>query len=600
MKTLNSYNRLSMYLMLVLTFCYPMLQIYATIPCSNLVKSEMRIIQGSLKNGLKFTLMPSIQPKDGIWLQMDCVKSQDEESPIRSLLLQHCLFYGTQKYSGEELSQHLNSLELDVEADSFIQSNETNRGLHFYLSHQQNEKVGDLLEMIHQMLFFPTLKDEEIELARNHLLEVLQEENKETLSLKSISSAELHKIHAQEYSPETLHLTMIGISNFSEATLMISEIFQSPVDTIIESIPKEITPFIQNSSDVSSASFIEQVEWKTDAQTYVIDGKIFMSEPNWINKSFNGKALGTFLTILGFGGMMLMYPVITPVVAVAGGMAAITGIYYLSTDYLKDPYYVETLRQTDLQKGCAYAYQNQRSEITLTPYERRSLFLQEMVQRPQILPQLPILLLADLYQLNQSTMSQIFTEEEFNFLTHMKSDFIQQRNQYKMLKNNLERELAALIAPHSHGKDVALLYATEAYEQNYYVVAQKNLKSATDKSISKIEQACQRNEINYEKRDQMIKQAKEYYDSCISDYAFKNGLELAKTHLNQRRIEIQATFAKQVELCKKSIHYYARSEKIRLGKESLIHAFNKELVTLLSQFPVYLSSLPDYLDLRGV
>ena len=61
-----------------------------------------------------------------------------------------------------------------------------------------------------------------------------------------------------------------------------------------------------------------------------------------------------------------------------------------------------------------------------------------MVDHPQTLPKLPILLLADLYQLNDPVIAQIFTVDEFNVLSTLKRDFIQQRNQYKFLRRTLK------------------------------------------------------------------------------------------------------------------------------------------------------------------
>jgi hypothetical protein len=341
------------------------------------------------------------------------------------------------------------------------------------------------------------------------------------------------------------------------------------------------------------------VELATDHQTYIVDGKIWMKEPNWINKSSNGKTLGTLLTILGFGGMVLTFPFLIPVSLLSGGVTA-TGIYFLMADYLKDPYYVEKIRQTDLKKGCAYAYQNHHAGITLTPYERRALFLQEMVQHPQTLPKLPILLVADLYELNDPVVSQMFTADEFNLLVRIKGDFIQQRNQYKMLKQSLEQELAAMTTPYALVRQAALLQAKEIYNQNYYVVAKNNLKQARDASLAEVEQAYRDNKISLKERDEMIAQAHSYYEACLSEPTFKTGLELAESTLSKMELEAHAAYTYQVELCKQSIQYYQRMDQIKLGEKSLTHFFNQELTSLLSTYPVYLDILPDHLDLRAL
>ncbi len=253
-----------------------------------------------------------------------------------------------------------------------------------------------------------------------------------------------------------------------------------------------------------------------------------------------------------------------------------------------------------MQKGCAFAYKNSRAGITLTPYERRAFFLQEMVDHPQTLPKLPILLLADLYQLNDPVIAEIFTVDEFNVLTRIKRDFVQQRNQYKFLKELLEKELVALTTPYALMRDTALLQAEDLYHQNYYVASKYALKIDRDESIAEIKLAFQNNEISLEERDSLIEQAHAYYEACVYNPEFQAGLANAEMTLTQMELEIQATYNYQVELCKQSIQYYQRMEYYNQGEYSLIRFFDQELNGLLTTFPVYLTLLPDYLDLRSL
>lgn len=600
MKLLNLFYRSCVCLTMTLAICHPTVQLTATHSISTQENSENHIQTGMLENGLSFSLIPSTHLKGGLWIKMSCALPQEDNESL-SMLHQHASFYGTKQFDRENLANQLNSLGLDVEADPYVQSNESETILQFSLSEQQGKETEQLLHLIQQMMLYPTLKNNEIELARNHLLANLEEENKDILPLLSITPVELRTFHAQWFAPEKIHLTIIGLYNNAEMTQIIEKAFESPIKSTEEIIVQDPTPSKLNDAEGNMlASLADRIELATDNQTWVIDGKIWMKEPNWINKSSNGRTLGAILAALGIGGAILAFPIAAPIALIVGSLTTGAGIYFLTSDYLKDPTYVEKVRQTDLQMGCAYAYQKHRAGITLTPFERRALFIQEMVLHPKTLPNLPILLLANLYQLNDPIFAEMFILEEFNVLSRLKRDFVQQRNHYKMLKDALEQELASLIAPYALVRDAALLHAKEVYNQNSYVIAKKNLKAERDASIAEVEQAYKANIISLEERDQMLAQAHDYYKACLADPQFKAGLKAAESLLSQMELEIQATYAYQVEICKQSIQYYARMEQIKLGEKSLTHYFNEELISLLSHFPIYLSTLPDYLDLRNL
>lgn len=593
MKPIHLYYRLFIYAAMVLSIFHPTLQMTAATSLSATETSEQLIFIGRLENGLNYTLIPSSKLQGGVWIKLSCSIPNMKDFSSVSLLTQHAGFYGTHKFDRQQIANKLHHFGLDVEADSYIVSNESETSIQFCLSQSHPDTIRELLTMLNQITFSPTFKLEDVEVARNHLLSSVKESEETVLPIQSVTLSEMRKFHSQWFRPEYMHLTFMGSSNPEDVVKILCEAFESPVH-INQHLP---TPSEKvNTSDASD--LIERVDWTEDHQYRVVDGKIWMNEPNWINKSSNGRTLGAVLTVLGIGGMILAFPIIAPLAIVAGSLTTATGIYFLSSSYLKDPYYIESVRQIDLQKGCAFAYKNSRAGMTLTPYERRALFLQEMVDHPQTLPKLPILLLADLYQLNDPVIAEIFTVDEFNVLTRLKRDFVLQRNQYKLFKESLERELAAITAPYALARDAALLHAQDVYNQNYYVFTKNTLKIERDQSIAQIEEAYKNQDISLTEKESLIEQANAYYESCISSPDFKAGLNAAERSLAQMELEIETTYAYQVELCKQSIQYNQRMDYYNQGENSIRIYFNQELIRLLATFPVYLPVLPDYLDLR--
>ncbi len=597
---------LATYLSIALAICSPNLLLSAAPPEGNIARetpAASQIYTGQFESELSYTVIPLSCLKGGVWVTLTSPLSQDKENEIISLLTQHALFYGTKQYTRQDIAQQLNHLGMDIEADSYANFSESEQSLQFCLANNKPECVMDLLALVNQLAFEPILQEEQIELARTHLLNSMKETGsvEKLLQLQSLTTAEVQAFYSQYYQAKNMQLHIVSCNDPLKIIEDLPLIFGKSIKS--ESYPQQSFQSVEenfSASETLSLTLVNQVELASDNQTFVVDGKIWMKEPSWINKSGNGRAIGAILTILGIGGMILAFPIIAPVALIAGGLSTVTGIYFLSCDYIKDPYYLESIRQTDLKNGCAYAYKHHRAGITLTPYERRTLFLQEMIDHPHTLPKLPILLLADLYQLSDPVLAEIFTVDEFNVLIHLRRDFIQQRNQYKMLKENLENELNQLIAPYVYARDAALLNAKEIYNQNYYVISKEKMKISRDVSIENIKKSFEAKEISARERDAFIEEVYAYYNDYLSVPEFQAGLEAADLSLSQCELEIQATYTYQVEMCKYSIHYQERMASYQQGQQSLNHFYNNELTALLATFPVYLTVLPDYLDLRDL
>lgn len=552
---------------------------------------------GQLANGMGYSIVPSDKLKGGVWLKLSCATPGLEEISLLSRLTLHALFYGTEHYNRQEIILKLNALGLDIEADAYLAFNPMAQSLQFSLPSADQELVRETLSLLNALMLHPTLENESIECARRRLIENGATES-DLAFLRSITASELKAFHVEWFLPENMHLTLVGMNDASEALPLLANSFGAEIASTNAGMLQQHAelPLNQNSLDY----FEEKIEWMSDHHCHVVDGKIWMQEPNWINKSTNGKSLGALLTLVGICGMVFVFPYFASAAIIAGGLSTGTGLYLVTSDYLKDPTYIESVRKTDLQYGCAYAYRKGRVGMTLTPYERRASFLQEMVDHPHKLPKLPILLLADLYHLNDPVIAEIFTVDEFNALTTLKRNFIQQRNQIKFAKESLEQELVAATAPYTLERDNSLLRVREFYSQNFYVVAKESYKLQRDASIADIEEAFKEHLITLEEKDNLIKKARLYYEESISSPDFQAGMNAANLYLAQAELEIQKNYDFQVEAAKQSIQYNYRMAYYNQGEQSLIVHFNHELRNLLVSFPVYATIFPDYLDLRDL
>lgn len=534
------------------------------------------VVTGTLENGLPFTLVPS---EKGLWVKLTLPHSIDKEDLPVSLLTRHVQFFGTEGYSRQAIIDKLEGLGLSIVPESFAVTNENAQSLQFSLFDAPEGQVQELLSLINQITFSPTFSRIEVEVARNQLLENCDN----PLLYQAVTAEEVKAFHGQWYRPANMHLTLAA----------------GEPEKLLPLLEQAFNSKVQLSEKVEVADiFTQKIEWISDPESAVVDGKIWMSEPNWINSQSNGRTLGGVLAAVGIGAFVISAVFASPVAIVAGILSCSSGVYFISCNYLKDPQYIEALRQTDLDYGCAYAYKKGRAGLTLTPYERRALFLQEMVDTPEKLPKRPILVLADLYQLNDPVIAEIFTVDEFNVINRLKRDFVQQRNQHKMFKENLERELATLTAPYAIVRDNAFLHAQDIYNQNYYVVAKANLKIQRDACIADYERAFENGEITLEDRDAMVDGAIRNYQASLEEPSFRAGLNFAEMCLAQAQAEIQNNYAYQVELAKQTIQYNQRMTYYNQGEAALVNYFDQELRTLLTALPVYYGIFPDFLDLR--
>lgn len=576
------------------------------------LSAQNSFFSGKLENGFGYSIVSSSQLQERTLIVLKTKVYQEKEDIGASLLLQHAFFYGTKELSRSAIISQLNEFGLDINADSFISTSPLEHSIQFSLPNGDPATINRFLFLLQQFAFQANLKDENIEMARQHLVEVYSNEEMSVDSAKEeikqqiqcTTADQVRKLYAKWYHPNLMYTFLISKDLNQEFVQTLNTYFNSAT-AISEAA--ELAPELQiaqyNNEVLSEDSFsylLGTIQPTVDAKVFVIDGKIWMREPNWINKSFNGRLLGAFLTLCGIGGMIVAAPVVAPALLLAGGLSTVTGIYFLSSDYLKDPQYVEQKRKEDLVKGFEHAYKLGRAGITLTPFERRALFLQEMVDHPYTLKQLPILLVADVYKLTDSTFSTMFHTSELDVLHQIRRDFIQQRNQYKMLIENLDAELLALAAPYVLARDAALRLEQDRYNQNYYVVLKNQAQYERNQQIAAIEKLFSNRTITLEQKQADIDQVWVEYNNFINQPEMQLGLTAADNLLHQAQLEIEAAYVYQVELCKQAIQYVERMARYKDGKTSVTYFYNSELQRLLSQSVVFDPTIDDFLDLRAL
>jgi hypothetical protein len=553
---------------------------------------------GNYANGMSYEIVSTDVCKRGTFIQLNCIEDEISCTSPACVLMHHALFYGQDFKSRQMISAQLNKQGLDVDPESYIKLSPHAAVLQLSVLHDDLCDIKQYLAFLQEVSLGSSPGDEGIELARSRLLANPDYSPDFQAEVNKVTPQEVKDLHKQLYDPKNLNLSISTSANPSKVLSEIEYSFDSKIVSC-EALPC-FSGEPEDLSQVVLPNLIDSVEWTPEGKYIIVDGKIWMTEPNWINHSKNGRTLGAVLTVLGIGGMILAFPYTVPIAVIAGGLSTGTGLYFLTADYLKDPYFIESARRTDLRDGCAYAYKKGRAGITLTPYERRAVFLQEMVDRPQTLSKRPILLLADLYQLNDPIVAEIFTVDEFNVLTTLKRDFIRQRNEFKILKENLQQQLAAMTAPYATVRDASLLQARDVFNQNYFVVSKEAFKLQRDASIQSIDHAFEIGEITLDEKSSLIDEAHAYYDACLMQPEFMAGLNAAELHLAQAELEIRMTYDYQVQLVKQSLQYDQWMAYYQNGEQSAVNYFDQQLHDLLATFPVYWTIFPDFLDIRGL
>ncbi|MCE2983812.1 MAG: hypothetical protein LW832_09635 [Parachlamydia sp.] len=497
-----------------------------------------------------------------------------------------------------QVSEELQHLGFDLSPLPLLKNNERGHSVRLPLSSHESQDMDHALKAFRQALFKSNLEISAIEAARLRLVNHFEETDSSLgEEIATLTYEEVQAYYQKWMRPSLIHLTIETNTETDEKSTaaLFGEAGSQEADDADLKLAEQMHKEVNETSFELNPDHLLNIHYNQNHS--VIDGKIWIDNPNWINKSSNGHALGAFLTATGIGSFVLaipLAPVLMPAIAAAATVSTVTGIYFLSCDYLKDPNYLYEKRQEDLVKGFQHAYRGSRSDKTLTPYERRPLFLQEMVNGGSI-PS--IVLLADLYDLSLRQFSEILTIEEMAFLVQSKLYFIQYRNHYQKLIDKLDKELLNLTAPYAQMRDNKLTNANSIYNQNVFVCQKNHWKTQLDENIAQIQEAYEKEQISLEDKKELIKEHETAYQNSLNEISFAAGLSQAEGVLAQMKNDILLTYDLQVSQCKQAIQYDQRRSEFKFGKNSLIYECDSALRDGLATFPLLLD-LPDFVDLR--
>ncbi|MBA2369107.1 MAG: insulinase family protein [Candidatus Protochlamydia sp.] len=606
------------FLALSLAACHPL--IHAAIP-TNPVETLDEISSSAIPesieliNGLIYTAIPSHTPYTTIELSIAIPPGSETENRPVALLAQRACFYGTSKLSREEIHEKLDCLGLDIHPDAITAANEQEHVIRISFVSKNFQHTQAALHLIQQIAFEPLLDSDAIEAARNHILDTDEAHDKEKAhKLSAVTYDEVKAFHSRWYHPSLMHLSLLIPKNDFKVDAEVADLFSirqdrqnleedlalregKQMNKMWMSLHKNLSPVDQESP--LDGDYLLNIQVNSNQNYSIVDGKIWLTNPNWINKSSNGHAYGALLSAIGIGAIALtisFVPAVLPVALAAGSLTAFSGFYLLNCSYLKDPIYVEEKRQEDLKMGFAHAYRNNRAGITLTPYERRPLFLNQMINAQDSLSS--IVRLADHYDLSRAVIAELFSNEEMAFLVQTKLQFLQYRNQCNKLIENLDKELYNLTVPYANIRNNNLAHAKNVYHQNVFVNQKIIWKKQLEENISLIDANYKNGHISLEKRNETIIEHKKAYQASLNENSFAAGLAFADSSLTQMETDILITYDLQVSQCKQAMQYDLRKEQFKNGKETLTYQCDAALRQRLVDFPLYIPSLPDYVDLR--
>ncbi|MDP1880249.1 MAG: hypothetical protein Q8K60_04850 [Parachlamydiaceae bacterium] len=569
-----------------------------------------QIRNGIFENGVSYDLISTSLIKEGLWIQLSFPFNNELELNEIELaaraVTESALFFGTKNFDRQDIENQFDQLGLDILPFKYWKNDEERVTFEIYVESNNFIKVHTILNLIHDIFLFPNLTLNEIEQAKIQLIDY--QANVETFthkithfeSVNAVTSKDIENAYFKFFNPKNLKLTILSSLDADQIEQLLFAIYGKKSTTLInENINKK------NLSN--SLALMQTIRHSDNAPTWVIDEKIWMNEPNWINKQKNGRILGIGLGFISIGSLASLLlettnkASLTVAAKVTGGMVcAAISLYYLLSDYFKDPKYVERQRKIDLKEQFSKVYKSGRAGLTLTPLERRSLFLKEMVnQTNKYFWCLPINLLTNHYQLHDPILMEIFTTEELDYLIHFKQVIIHQKNNLSSLKKDLENELIQSLQPFLHIKDLSIELAKTRYDNDQYIQLKKTYELERNTKIKEIQELFNEKKISENVQNEKIKQIKKYYVEYFSSPEFTLGQAFADNILKQSISEATHVFDIQTIACKNRINYDERKKAFEEGMSSLLTLSNRDLIDILKSFPVYLSTIRDDINLAS-
>ncbi|MCB1149736.1 MAG: hypothetical protein KDK48_06170, partial [Chlamydiia bacterium] len=474
-------------------------------------------------------------------------------------------------------------LDLDSSHAVDVRAFDTRIKLHL----TDGSKTAPLLEFLLENFAEKSLELREVELARKALLE--KSEGLEGHFSPELIAAKNKLLYVLTPSQTSAYATSSW--NLAKASLKVGGGFDK------EAVKKTIASY-----GPSLRKVVPQDAAQVSSSTLVIDGKIYMSEPAWYQTRWYGSLFGIAMAITGVGFGILAF-VFQPFIGAAAVFSLFTGVYFTAFPYYDDPLVIQEKRKEDLEQGFLHSYKCGRASKTLTPCERRVLFISQNLEYgeryPSKLSGFPIAWLADIYDLQDKVMKEMLYPSEIKELQNLKDEFIIARNQFKHERNQLEDELMSLLKPHQILRDIALDNARKRYEADTFVMALRKLQGELGEHTDSIWELWRQGKISSEERDRMIDDTNAYYKELMNDDFMVEQAKKAREFLELEQERILRNYKDAERNCKNLIKYDERLQNIENGTWGLYARFSDYLVTYIDTLTVYdYETFPDYLDLR--
>lgn len=558
----------------------------------SLVKA-VEVRSAVLDNGMSYHLINDAESLDFITVQFSLVGGasleRDEEKGLSTLLM-NAIFYGSHSFSREEIQNLLVSLGLDIDPTNLVKTSDLENTISISIPAEKADLISVYFAFIQDLIQHPILGLQELEFARQGLL--AKSENAADSSEYSFSVEQVQKFSADWIRPNLMSLSVSG-KNLDTENLeaLIQNSFSDLHNPVVS---KPIPSELQLTLNAVKAHTENVKHISSEKPPVVIDGKIYMNEPNWINKQKHGRWLGFLISA---ASVALAIPTWG-----ASLLGVVPGMYFLLSTYDGDPLVLSEMRREDLSEGFKKAFDKGRIALTLTPLERRQMFIYENttpVSYSKVdIAKLYVTDFADKYNLNEQLFRDMFHDYEVRNLQKMKREFILERNKSKLAIEALDAELNKLLLEYQVVRNIALKIAQKAYDNNYYVQRKKLSKEELDTKVEYIQRQYQRGRLSSEERDRQIEEAKDWYESIIKTPSFRRGLDQAYRELEAAKSVLNSVYARCVQTCKQTINYNNRLTQINRENKHTHLSYNDLLMDTLKGMNPYDCSISDINDLR--
>lgn len=327
----------------------------------------------------------------------------------------------------------------------------------------------------------------------------------------------------------------------------------------------------------------------------VVDGKIYMDSPSWWQKQSVGNGIG-----IGF--LILSILLIIPTFGISFIVMGIPGILLLCQSYLADPGVVEQMRSQISKYGFHYANTQQCIGLTLTPFERRYLFIKEIFDRHPVyvtrLSDYAAYYAIKSYNYNALEMIQFLYPDEKDKLSTFQRNFYHSLEGIEQQIQDIKAELSKMVLPYQVLRDIAVVMAQNEYENNPAVIQLELCYDQYEDAEKFIRNEFFDGRMTLSEQDEALGDLKDNLEDAID--TLESYIIAAENQLNNRLAGIQAQYDLNVLNCKIAINHDSRMKSLENGEWEIMAYYSNQATQYIMQvMDTRDNSFADILDLRS-